>query len=137
MEDNKKELAYWTINHFQKKLQIVEQRWNIFEKQPFFDYKVNIKIKNKNFVGRGTNISQQDAFESAIGEALERCAINFNEIKSSNGCAFHTNLKSAITNANNEILERHYAMLFTLGYWDQEKVDDSDYPQEIKKILII
>ena len=57
--------------------------------------------------------------------------------KVTNGCAFHVDLDMAITNAQNEILERHYVMLFTLGYWNQEKITKPNYPQEIIKTVEI
>jgi hypothetical protein len=135
MENNKKELINWAIDHFNKNLEIIEQRWNIFEKQPYFDYKVNISIQENIYEGRGINLSQKNALNAAIGEAIERYAISYNNLGSSNGCAFHTDLNIAIANAQNEILERHFVMLFTLGYWNQEKIDKSRYPQEINILI--
>lgn len=137
MENNKKELINWAIEYFGKNLEIIEQRWNIFEKQPYFDYKVNISIQDKKYEGRGINLSQKSAINAAIGEALERYAISYNSLGSSNGCAFHTDLNIATANAQNEIIERHYVMLFTLGYWNQEKIIKSQYPQEIKGLIDI
>lgn len=135
MENNKKELTAWAIEHFKEDLKIVEQRWNIFETQPYFDYKVVIKISGNYFEGRGINLSQKSSLNAAIGEAIERFVINLNNIKNSNGCAFHTDSKIAVSNAQSEILERHYVMLFTLGYWNQEKISNLNYPREIINIL--
>jgi hypothetical protein len=136
MENNKKELINWAIAHFKNNLEIVEQRWNIFEKQPYFDYKVNISIQGSRYEGRGINLSQKNAIEAAIGESIEHYAIGYNNLESSNGCAFYTDLNTAISNAQNEILERHYVMLFTLGYWNREIISESNYPGEIYKIIV-
>lgn len=137
MENNKKELINWAITHFNKDLEIVEQRWNIFEKQPYFDFRANITILGNKYEGRGVNLSQKNALNAAIGEAIERYAISYNNLENSNGCAFHTDFNTAITNAQNEILERHYVMLFTLGYWSQEKISKSSFPQEISTLIQI
>jgi len=134
LENNKKELINWAIDEFSNNLEIYEQKWNYFSSQPYYDYKILINIDDKYFEGRGVDTSQDKALSASVGEALERYALDNNNLKSSNGCAFHITLEESKLKAQKELLERHYVMLFTLGYWDQKMIK-TNLPTQVLKII--
>lgn len=135
MENQNKKLIQWSLNEFKSNIKFFEQKWNIFEKQPYFDYKAEIVIDQFTFHGRGVSSSKEQALSSSIGEALERYSIKVNNISSSNGIALHFTPEKSQENAKLELIERHFTMLYTLGQLPKLKIDETLYPSNIAKII--
>ncbi|TDP53131.1 YcaO-like family protein [Bacteriovorax stolpii] len=129
MENQKKELIKWALKEFSTSLKIFEQRWNIFETQPYFDYRVELRIDEFLCKGRGVNTSKDLALTSALAEAIERYAIKFNSINSSNGISLHSNQSEARLNAKLELIERHYVMAYSLGHIENNNIHSLAYAQ--------
>lgn len=72
-----------------------------------YQYKVTYPNQEDRFDGHGISTNEEEALAAAIGECLERYFVYSHQLKSSNGCAFHTNKNLAIENAKKEILERN------------------------------
>jgi hypothetical protein len=137
LENKKKELITWALEEFKNQLILSEQRWNFFSKQPFYDYRSSLTINQKVYEGRGIASSQTQAITACIAEALERYAIDFQNKKyPSNGCAVHLNKEQAIINSRAELIERHFVMLYSLGYANAETVDLDLIPQNLKYSLL-
>ncbi|QDK43227.1 hypothetical protein DOM21_17545 [Bacteriovorax stolpii] len=135
MENQNKKLIQWSLNEFKSSIKFFEQRWNIFEKQPYFDYKTEITIDQLTFHGRGVSPTKEQALSSSIGEALERYSMKANNISSSNGIALHFTTEKSQKNAKLELIERHFVMLYTLGQIPKIKIDKALYPTNINKVI--
>lgn len=126
MENKKKELITWAVEEFKNRLVLGEQRWSFFPKQPFYDYRSSLILNHKTYEGRGVSSSQKQAVTACIAEALERFAIDFQGNRhSSTGCAAHSDKQLGKVNSRRELIERHFVMLFTLGYTNQEIVNSN------------
>ena len=137
MENKKKNLITWSLEEFKNQLILNEQRWNFFSKQPFYDYRSSLTINQKIYEGRGVSSSQTQAITACIAEALERYAIDFQNKKyPSNGCAVHLSKEQAILNSRAELIERHFVMLYTLGYANTETVDLDLLPKNLKYSIL-
>lgn len=137
MENKKKELITWALDEFKHQLVLNEQRWDFFPKQPFYDYRSSLKINDQTYEGRGIASSQKQAITACIAEALERFAIDFQNKKySSNGCAIHTDWEQAKINSRRELIERHFVMLYSLGYSNAEEISLDVVPHNLKSSLV-
>jgi hypothetical protein len=136
LENNKKDLINWALEKFKSNIVLNEQCWGFFPTQPYYDYRTLIKINEVEYAGRGISGSQKQAITSSIAEALERYALNGNEHKySSSGCAIHSNKELAILNSRQELLERHYAMLFSLGYCNETTVTFKETSAKVNMLV--
>jgi hypothetical protein len=136
LENNKKKLIDWALDEFKSNILIKEQRWNYFPAQPYYDYRTLIKINGIGYEGRGVSSSQQQALTSSIAEAIERFSLKDHQnAYSSNGCAIHTNEELASLNSRLELIERHYVMLFTLGYCNRYLYGRLEIPTKINGLI--
>ena len=136
MENKTKDLITWALNEFKDQLVLNEQRWDFFPKQPFYDYRSSLKINDKTYEGRGVALSQKQAITVCIAEALERFAINYQNKKyTSNGCAIHTEMEQAKVNSRRELIERHFIMLYSLGYANAEDISLDIVPNNLKSSI--
>lgn len=136
MENNQKDLITWAIDEFKQNIVLSEQRWNFFSPQPYYDYRTLLRINEIEYVGRGISGSQKQAITSSIAEAIERYALDFNERKySSSGCAIHLNKEMAVINSRRELLERHFVMLFSLGYCNEDMVSPVEIPVKVNRLI--
>jgi hypothetical protein len=135
MEDKNKEFLSWALAEFKNEISIHEQRWAFFNPQIYFDYKIIININNFKYEGRGVNSSQSKAIAAALGECIERFALTYTSKNNSSGLALHSVLDIAKKNSQREILERHYVMLFTLGYCNEEVIQSSEIPQRVNILI--
>lgn len=134
MEDKNKKFLTWALTEFNNDINIFEQKWPLFSHN-YFDYRVVLKINNMLFEGRGTNVIKSEAIASALGEALERFAVNNTDKFSSNGFAIHSDINIAIANSQREVIERHYVMLFTLGYYNKIEIPITQVPERVIEIV--
>ncbi len=136
MENFQEGLVSWALNEFNENIVLFEQSWNFFETQPYYDFRTIIKIDNVEYEGRGVSKSQRQSLTSSVAEAIERFAIGINKNKySSNGCAIHSLREIAILNSRRELIERHYVMLFSLGYFNGNIISTNDIPLEINDLI--
>lgn len=136
MENNQSKIINWAFENLESELVLKEQVWGILSSQPYYDYRALIKFDGVLHEGRGTSNSQQQAIASSIAEALERYALKFNKNKySSSGCAIHNTIDKAKIRSQQELLERHYVMLFSLGYWNTSIVPTNSMPVKVIKII--
>ena len=106
--ENPQTLIEWA-SKFGRELNIglIEYSWPKENNLPITDVQITIPHGRAEYKGRGTSFSKEAAYNSAIAEALERIALNHNNISNSNGLAAHTIEARAIENAQNELQERH------------------------------
>lgn len=71
----------------------------------YYDYRVSIKIADKKYVGRGTDLSQEEAILKGYSEALESFLCDYYKFYST-GLAIHTALEEAKKKAFRELIER-------------------------------
>lgn len=137
MENNKKEILKWALENFKNNITLLEQVWGVLETQPYFDFKTILSINGKKYEGRGVDVLQSQAITASIAEALERYAIAHVGLISSSGTAIHSDINIARKNSQRELLERHYVMLFTLGYYNGEIIILKELPIQIEKSIKI
>lgn len=84
----------------------------------YYNYNVLLRpSSNIQVSGHGSSNDESQAIRIAFSEAYERLIVFENQFSTSNGCAVHTNLDTAIENAKNELIERDcFLTLFYLAH---------------------
>lgn len=105
--DDAKKLIHWAINpREQFDIEIVNFDWPKRYSLEQVDYSFKLKIGEDVYDGRGMSASSEVALTKAIVESIERTAVEFNNLNSSNGLAAHFNFELAKENALCELIER-------------------------------
>lgn len=100
-----------------------------------------VSEKGIEYIGKGLALTEEHAFEKAIGEAIERyCVLYDGSFANTNGIALHTELESARSNAVNELLERdaylcHFHTTTPFFAYSDVDRDGSIFPS-VDRILI-
>jgi hypothetical protein len=97
----------WAIEHSSElNLRVDVFEWTSRWIPGYFDCSVSIEVDGSNFVGRSTSKDSELSLTKAIAEAVERAAVAFHRLPSSNGVAAHTQPNIAIRNGFWELFER-------------------------------
>lgn len=102
---NLSSLNKWIIsNQNRLELDVTKITWTKEWLPKYFDYKIQIKINEINYVGRGLDKDESIAFDKAAAESLERAAVDIANLDSAVGFAAHPDLKMAKYRAYFELL---------------------------------
>lgn len=93
----------------------------------YHDIALTLKIENKEFLGRGGGSTSNEAIVKAMAEAIERAAIGYNDLSTSNGLAAHFNSEEAKKNAKAELIERDQFFCHFLTKANAAPLDSSDF----------
>lgn len=107
MVENSKKIIDWSLEHSEELFLQVEYYTGLKIFFPsLFDIGIFIKINEKTYYGRGSDENEEIAYCKALSEAIERSVLEIYKLENSNGLAVHPDLNIAISNAQDEIIER-------------------------------
>jgi hypothetical protein len=100
-------ISSWVLTHRKElNLRVTVLRWPQTLDLELHDLHVQITWEGHIYLGRGSGSSQEEAFDKAVTEAMERTMLRSLGVKTSNGVACHLDQKLAEDSAKAELIER-------------------------------
>lgn len=107
MVENSKKIIDWSLKYCEELFLQVEYYTGLKAFFPsLFDIGILIKINDQTYYGRGSDENEEVAYCKALSEAIERSILEIYKLENSNGLAIHPDLNTAISNAQDELIER-------------------------------
>ncbi len=128
MENSLDTFKGWILNSAQnKKIFISQLTWPSRLGLSVSDYIVQVHFAGEDFIGHGSDLDSDMAILKAAAEAFERYCVTSLGLKNSNGCAVHTDIKKAETNALLELIERDCFLVSFINGSAFKEIDHSFY----------
>ena len=132
MENSLDSLKSWIFNSAHAgKISINQLGWPARLKIVVYDYMVQVRVGDEDFIGHGSDAEPDLAIVKATAEAFERYCVTISKLTNSNGCAVHTDKKLADENALLELVERDCFLVQFIGGQSFKEVQQSHYQAKL------